>query len=90
MDKKQVNIVKTERLQALVQAQLNTGIVRRPDFGHDEDILSLDTRRKGLLETLANSLLIAVAVGGVDEPVAALQSVGDGILDFLRLALPGA
>lgn len=89
-DQEEINVVQPQALQALLQRQLETGVVRRPRLGHDDDILSLDARRKRLLETLADLVLVAIAVGAVDEAVAALEGVGDGLLDLTGIGFPGA
>lgn len=85
-----VNIVQSQALQALVKALLNAGVVSSPDLGHDEDVLALHTGSEGLLETLANLVLIAVAIGTVDELVVVLQGKGDGVGDLTRLGLPSS
>lgn len=90
MHQEQINIIQTQRFQTLVEPELDAGIVCRPDLGHDKDVLPLDARGEGLLETLAHLVLVAVAVGGVDEPVAALEGVGYGVLNFALFSLPCA
>lgn len=91
VDEEQVDVVEPERLETLVEALLDAGVVRGPDLADDEDLLALgDARGEGLLEGLADLVLVAVAVGAVDELVALLEGCGDGLLDLAGLALPGA
>lgn len=86
-----VDIVHTQRLEALVQALLNARIVRRPHLGHDVDVLALNvTLGKDLLEGRTDLGLVAVGVGAVDEGVAVLEGKGDGGLDLAWLGLPGS
>lgn len=86
----QIHIIQPQRLQALLQRELDTRVVCSPDLGHDKDVLALHARVEGLLQTLAHLVLVAVAVGAINQLVAILQGVGDGRLDLAFLALPGA
>lgn len=87
-DEVHVDVIHAQSLEALVQALFDARVVRRPRLGHDVDVLATDARGKGLLETLADLGLIAVAVGAVDELVAVSERVGDGRLDLAGLGLP--
>jgi hypothetical protein len=90
VDQEHVNVLQTQALQALLQCQFQAGVIRCPRLGHDHDILALDARREGLLQTLANLILVAIAVSAIDESIARFESVNDGFLDFARLGFPGA
>ncbi|KAI6763648.1 hypothetical protein HG531_013036 [Fusarium graminearum] len=70
--KEKVDVVKAQGLQALVESQLDTGVVGSPCLGNDKDVLTLDTSLKGSLETSANLLFVSVAVGAVDQLVSVL------------------
>lgn len=84
----QINIVQPQALQALIQRLRNTSVVRRPHFCHDKDILALYARCESLLEALAHLVLVAVAVGAVDELVAVLEGVRNRGFDLASLRLP--
>lgn len=87
--KKQIHIIQPEILQALVQPRLDARVVRRPHLGHDKQVLALDVaRRQRLPDALADLVLVAVAVGAVDEAVAGADRVRDGRLDLARRGLP--
>lgn len=86
----EVDIVETELLQALLETQLDTGVVGGPDLGDDEDVLALDAGCQGVPDALADFVLVAVAVGAIDQLVAVLECEGDSFLDFALLALPCA
>lgn len=87
--KKQIHIVQPEILQALVQARLDARVVRRPHLGHDKQVLALDVARgQRILDALPDFVLVAVAVGTVDEAVAGADRVRDGGLDLARCGLP--
>lgn len=87
----QVDIVQAQQLERLVEAELAAGGVGGPALGDDKEVLALDdARRDGLADALADLLLVAVDVGAVDEPVAALDGRQDGLLDDALVALPGA
>lgn len=85
-----VNVLQTQALQTLLQRQFQAGIVRCPRLGHDHDVLTLDARRKGLLQALAHLILVTIAVSAIDQTIAGLESMNDGFLDFARLSFPGA
>lgn len=91
VDEVQVDVVEAQGLQALLETLGDAGVVSSPDLADDEDVLALGgAAGEGLLETLADLVLVGVAVGAVDELVAVLEGVGDGGLDLAGLTLPGA
>lgn len=91
VDQVQVDVVEPEELEGLVEADLGAGRVRVPQLGHDKDVLALHgARRDGRLDALADLVLVAVAVGRVDEAVAGLKGDLDGGGDFAGAGLPGA
>ena len=88
MHKKQVDIIKTQILQTRLETLLYSRVVRAPQFGRDENILSfhfpiLNSGRN----TLADLFLVLVAERRVDVPVPHAQSMADssGNLAFIRL-----
>jgi hypothetical protein len=74
-NEEQVDIVQPQALQTLLQAQCHTGGIRRPHFAGDKHFLPLDAGVKGLLQALADLVLIAVAIGAVDELVPVLKRI---------------
>lgn len=86
----QVNIVQTQALERLGQALLDAGRVGGPDLGDDKDVLALDALGERRLQTLADLVLVAIAVGAVDEAVAVGDGVLDGGGDLTGGGLPGA
>lgn len=91
VDEVQVDVVEPEELEGLVEADLGAGRICVPQLGHDKDVLALHgARRDGRLDALADLVLVAVAVGRVDEAVAGLEGDLDGGGDFAGPGLPGA
>lgn len=91
MHQVQINIVQTQVLQAGLKTLFHLGVVRAPQLGGDEQLLALDNPGvNGLLDALADLVLVAVAQRSVDVAVADLDGVGDGSGDFARTGLPGA
>lgn len=67
MHEVQIDVVQPQALEGLFETQLAAGRVGGPDLGHDEDVLTFhDARRKGFLQTGADFVFVAVAVGRVD------------------------
>src|SRR3569833_3780056 len=62
---KQVDKIKPQALQALVQALINPRVIRRQHLGHDKDVFATDAGGEGLLEALPDLVLDGVAVGPV-------------------------
>lgn len=90
VDEDKIDIVQPKGLETLVQALLDAAHVGGPDLGDDEDVLALDAGVKGLLEALADLVLVGVAVGAIDELVAVLEGKGHGRLDLTGGRLPGS
>lgn len=89
MHQVEVEIVKTQVLQAGLETLLDASVVGAPQLGGDEQLLALDdTGVKGLLDTLANLVLVAVAQRSVDVAVADLDSMAHGSGDLARSGLP--
>ena len=66
-------------------------VVGVPELGLYEEVLPLDNAPpEELLQRLPDHVLVAVVVGGVDEPVAGLHGGDDRLLGSLHGDLPGA
>lgn len=90
MHQVQINIVQTQVLQGSLETLFDASVVRAPQLGSDEQILALDdTRINGLLDTLADLVLIAIAQSTVNVAVAHLNSVAHGTSNLARRGLPG-
>lgn len=87
---KQIHIIQPQLIQTLLQPQLAPRRVRSPHLAHDKHILALEARGKRLGQALSDLVLVAVAVGPIDQPVADLEGVRDCGLDFAGFALPCA
>lgn len=62
MHQEQVQIIQTQVLQAGLQTLLDAGMVRAPQLGGHEEVLALDDAGvNGLLDALADLVLVAVA-----------------------------
>lgn len=86
----QINIVQTQVLQGSLETLLDAGVVRAPQLGSDEQILALDNASvNGLLDTLADLVLIAIAQSAVNVAVARLNGVAHGASNLARRGLPG-
>lgn len=91
VDEEQVDVLEPEALERLVEPELGAGAVCVPQLGGDENVLALDvTGVDGVLDALADLVLVAVAVGSVDQPVPYLERIGDGVGDLTGTGLPGA
>jgi hypothetical protein len=87
----EVNIVKTQVLQAGFETLLNAVVVRAPQLGGDEEILALDDSSvNGLLDALANLVLVTIAESTVNVTVTRLNSVEDSIGYLARGRLPSS
>ena len=80
VDQQQVNIVGIQPLQGLVYC-VGLLIETGPQLGLQEDVLAPHT---GLFHGPAHCFFVHISVGGVDEPVAALEGAEDGGLRFIR------
>lgn len=90
MYKIHIHIINAKTLETLFKTLSDTGVVGRPDFGHDEDIFALNAAVKGSLEAGAYFVFVAVAVGGVNEGVAGFEGVRYGELYLAGSGLPGS
>ena len=87
--KEQVNVRCFQKVQTLLQTLLDTGVECAPELAGNEEIFSLhNPPRNDILEGIANLVLILVAEGTVNVPVAALNGMDDSLLDFTRPRLP--
>ena len=78
---KKVHIIQPQTLQPLINFVVGIGKAGGPEFGGDEDFLTLDTEvfhSPG--DAAPDSHFIAVDVGSVDETHANLEGVIDGLL----------
>lgn len=91
VDEEQVDVLESEALERLVEPELDASAVCVPQLGDDENILALDVAGvDGVLDALADLVLVTVAVGSVDQPVPDLERVSDGVGDLTGAGLPGA
>lgn len=85
----QIDIWCLQQVQALLKALLCPGVEGAPKLAGDEKILSLhNAAGNDVLEGFADLVLILVAEGAVNVPVAALNGVDDSLLDLTRRRLP--
>lgn len=85
VDQVQVDVVNTEVLQGGVNALLHAVVPGVVQLGGDPDLL---TGNAGVLDTLADLVLVAVGEGSVDVAVALQQGDLDGLADLIGLGLP--
>eukprot|EP00756_Hemistasia_phaeocysticola_P022109 Hpha_TRINITY_DN15812_c0_g6::TRINITY_DN15812_c0_g6_i1::g.188700::m.188700 len=93
VDEVEIQVLKLEVLEALANCRLDVLrlVLRVPEFGGYEDVLSLDdTGLEGSLERLADLSLVLVNGGAVDVTVTDLKSCADGAANFTRRRLPRA
>lgn len=94
MDEVEIKVLKTELLQAVVQSSLNLLriVLRVPELGSDEDILSLEARdlSKGLLQGLGDLRLVSVDLGEIQVSVSNLEGLVDTLTDLTGGGLPCA
>lgn len=90
MDKVKVEVVETELSKAVVERRgdIVGPVLRVPELGCDEEVLTLDALAEGPLESLRNLLLVAVDLGKIDVLVASLESLVDGSFNLTGLGLP--
>jgi hypothetical protein len=82
VDEVQVEVVEAEALQRCVEGFLRglfAGVLD-PQFGRDEQFVAQDAT---LGDRAADLLLVEVGGGGVEQPVASRECVGDGLLGLL-------
>jgi hypothetical protein len=63
-------------------------VLRVPELGCDEEVLTLDALAESPLEGLSDLLLVAVDLGKINVLVTSLESLVDGSLDLAGLGLP--
>lgn len=89
-----VKVVELQLGQGIVQSGLNVlgAVVGVPQLGGDEDVLTLQAGDvgEGLLDALADLLLVTVDLGQVEVAVASLQGLVDTGADLTGGGLPGA
>lgn len=89
-----VEVVEAKLGQGVVESRLDVlgpvGVV--PQLGGDEDVFALQAGdlSEGLLDALADLLLVAVDLGKIEVAVANLEGLEDAGADFARGSLPGA
>ena len=90
VDEVQVEVVEAELSKAVVKGGSDVlgSVLRVPELGGDEDVLTLDALAESSLEGVGNLLLVAVDLGEIDVLVAGLEGLVDGGLDLARLSLP--
>jgi hypothetical protein len=85
VDQVEVDVVKLQLLQTPAEGTLDIVALILPELGGDKNVLSLDTGLEGLLQSLADGLLVLIDAGGVDVTVAV---VDNGLIhDFRCVAL---
>ena len=85
----EVDVGCLQQIQALLKTLLSTSVECAPELAGDEQVLALhDAARDDILKSLTNLVLILVAVGAVNVPVAALNGVDNSLLDLSRRRLP--
>jgi hypothetical protein len=90
VDEVQVEVLEAELSKAVVKGGSDVlgSVLRVPELGRDEDVLTLDTLAESSLEGVGNLLLVAVDLGKIDVLVAGLEGLVDGGLDLTGLSLP--
>ena len=90
MNQVQVKVVEAELGKAVVEGRGDVlgSVLRVPELGGDEEVLTLDALAEGSLEGVGNLLLVAVDLGKIDVLVAGLESLVNGGLDLTGLSLP--
>lgn len=91
VDEVKVEVVEAELSKAVIKGRSNVlgSVLRVPELGGDEDVLTLDALAESSLEGIGNLLLVAVDLGQINVLVTSLESLVDGGLDLARLGLPG-
>lgn len=91
VDKVQVEVVETELSKAVIKGGSDVlgSVLRVPELGGDEEILTLDALAESSLEGVGNFLLVTINLGKIDVLVTSLEGFVDGRLDLAGLGLPG-
>lgn len=90
VDEVQVKVVEAELGKAVVEGRGDVlgSVLRVPELGGDEEVLTLDALAEGSLEGVGNLLLVAVDLGKIDVLVAGLEGLVNGGLNLTGLSLP--
>jgi hypothetical protein len=81
----EVNIVDAQALQRAFDALFDALVPRVVELGGDPDLLA---RYAGVLDALADLVLVAICKRSVDVSVTCLQSRLDGFADLVGFGLP--
>ena len=85
----QINIVQSQFLETRVQGLLDPFLIRVPQLGRDEEIVSLHRSRcQCLLYPCADFVFVQVASRRVDVSVSYRDGIADGFFDFAWCRLP--
>lgn len=85
----EVDVVQSQVLETQIKCFLHTRVVAAPQFRGDKNIFSLDFARcKCLLQPISNFLLILIAKGSINVPVADRDGMANSSLDLARTRLP--
>jgi hypothetical protein len=90
VDEVQVEVFEAELSKAVVKGggDVLGSVLRVPELGGDENVLTLDALAESSLEGVGNLLLVAVDLGQIDVLVTGLEGLIDGGLDLAGLSLP--
>jgi hypothetical protein len=90
VDKVKVEVVEAKLSKAVVEGRgdIVGPVLRVPELGCDEEVLTLDTLAECPLEGLSDLLLVAIDLGKINVLVASLESLVNGGLDLTGLGLP--
>jgi hypothetical protein len=90
VDEVQVEVLEAELSKAVVKGGSDVlgSVLRVPELGGDEDVLTLNALAESSLEGVGNLLLVAVDLGKIDVLVTGLEGLVDGGLDLTGLSLP--
>lgn len=85
----QINVRRFQHVQALLQTLFGARVECAPELAGDEEVFSLDNAsRDDILEGVSHLVLVLVAEGAVNVPVAALNGMHNSLLDFTWRRLP--
>lgn len=89
MNEEEIQVIRSEILERLVQGALNIlwVMLRIPELARDED---LGTRDAALLDSLSHCRLVTVDSCGIYVPIAGLEGGLDGLDNLIVRCLPCA
>ena len=89
MDQQQVDVLRLQLAQALVDALVGflLACVRDPHLRHEEQVFALDST---LAPSRAHTLLVLVSLRRIDEPVAHVQRIRHASFTLVRTYLKHA